>query len=364
MDSQKENHNRIQKEIRTETKIEIQNESLSVNQITTEVPFSDEMYKIKFTRFSENNDPRASVKAVARTLENKNKIARVHLLSENSTPNYQVLNLQTSQSIQDTLSASAVTTGQPWIQGFEFVWSDRSVSLIKDLSFAGITILGRGHIGKSKVGEPISARLRLPDGNYLPLQLVIHKISAEEIDFEFENPVAGRVIVEQSLKDQLISKNLRLLIPTKLYSQNKPNYWFHGPFDTNILIWTDADLNLLSEKTRTADFEYSMNVVSNIKKIILEYDHVVLIIDKQESDKKIFENQMELKFQLSLAKSQASCDLGQNYFSPLFDPKVSRVSLGATFIDRLVKVLQSESLMADKTNKNIISAVIKLIRNF
>lgn len=303
------------------------------------------------------------------------KISRVSLLDGAIQVPMHVMNLSSSEEIRSSLSLSA-PTGEPLMEGLEFVWSDRSLSFIKDISFSGITIHGRGHIGKAKVGEPITARLRLEDGSYLPLQLLIQKISANQIAFEFENPVGGRITLEQSLKDQIIARNMRELIPTKLFGAHKPDLWLHGPFDTNVLIWQSEDRQ-------------------SSKKFIIEYDHLVLIDNaeatpfanasvKASSD---FATTTEAAATigatvntntgistlsmaksppstLSMAKSQSSCEPTQNYFSPLFEQKVSRVSLGSTYYPRLFRVLTSEKLQKNlqPEQKQLLESVIQKLR--
>lgn len=296
------------------------------------------------------------------------KISRVSLLDGAIQLPMHVMNLSSSEEIRSSLSLSA-PTGEPLMEGLEFVWSDRSLSFIKDISFSGITIHGRGHIGKAKVGEPITARLRLEDGSYLPLQLLIQKISANQIAFEFENPVGGRITLEQSLKDQIIARNMRELIPTKLFGAHKPDLWLHGPFDTNVLIWQSEDRQ-------------------SSKKFIIEYDHLVLIdqaeatmtaagasalsIEKSEAStlSMIKPQSSTLSMAksppstLSMAKSQSSCEPTQNYFSPLFEQKVSRVSLGSTYYPRLFRVLTSEKLQKNlqPEQKQLLESVIQKLR--
>lgn len=276
------------------------------------------------------------------------KISRVSLLDGAIQVPMHVMNLSSSEEIRSSLSLSA-PTGEPLMEGLEFVWSDRSLSFIKDISFSGITIHGRGHIGKAKVGEPITARLRLEDGSYLPLQLLIQKISANQIAFEFENPVGGRITLEQSLKDQIIARNMRELIPTKLFGAHKPDLWLHGPFDTNVLIWQNEDR--LSSR-----------------KFIIEYDHLVLIDNAEATMATAGDSSLSMaKSQpstLSMAKSQSSCEPTQNYFSPLFEQKVSRVSLGSTYYPRLFRVLTSEKLQKNlqPEQKQLLESVIQKLR--
>ncbi len=296
------------------------------------------------------------------------KISRVSLLDGAIQVPMHVMNLSSSEEIRSSMSLSA-PTGEPLMEGLEFVWSDRSLSFIKDISFSGITIHGRGHIGKAKVGEPITARLRLEDGSYLPLQLLIQKISANQIAFEFENPVGGRITLEQSLKDQIIARNMRELIPTKLFGAHKPDLWLHGPFDTNVLIWQNEDRQ-------------------SSKKFIIEYDHLVLIDQVEEamttagvstltmtksepstlsmakSQPSMLSMAKSSPSTLSMAKSQSSCEPTQNYFSPLFEQKVSRVSLGSTYYPRLFRVLTSEKLQKNlqPEQKQLLESVIQKLR--
>lgn len=141
------------------------------------------------------------------------------------------------------LFALSETLGAHQLSGVKLWWPDRFVSGIQDMGFSGIMIPSTQVLNRVKVGQKVVLELRVDglDLRWPKLELLVDQISAQSIKFLFAHTVSGRLQLAQDLKDQIIFYNLLSLPPEKLNRGDAPDYWLHGPFDTNFMVWKRGD---------------------------------------------------------------------------------------------------------------------------
>jgi hypothetical protein len=199
------------------------------------------------------------------------------------------------------------------MSGIFIKWSDRSQSPILDMSYAGVVVPASGLVSKFKVGAGVEgASLRIENQNDpIELKLRVLRLTAQTILFGMDSiNTDGRIKIEQHLKDDLVVKNLKLMNPKTILAAMQPDIWWHGPFDTNLLLW----------KKPNSD---------GVLKALIEYDSLVMIYD----DGKI-----------TLMKSRSTTEESQGYSGDWMIPPVNKVSMGASWSDRVLKMLKEFSV--------------------
>lgn len=194
------------------------------------------------------------------------------------------------------------------LPGVQMLLPSRQLSPVFDLSYAGIAISSSGLVGILKPGHYFPATLKL-EGHKEPvaLKLRVVKVTAKLIGFVFDTMATeGRLKLDQVIKDQLVVKNMRVLSSGHLQPALQADVWYHGPFDTNVFIWTKKD-------------------GPGIEKIILEYDNLIWIYTSGK---------------VELQKSLSATDEAKGYAAPIFETAGQKVSMGASWMDRLIKTIE------------------------
>lgn len=193
------------------------------------------------------------------------------------------------------------------MSGVRAILPDRTDCRVMDISFSGVAIEARGVLSKMRVGAAVSVRLKFDNGVENQIQLRLVRLTSDMMGFAFESiSPEGRLQIEQLHRDQLIKGNLQLFQTSHLHPLMRADAWVHGPFDTNFFFWkTDA---------------------GNLQKFILEYDHLILSFDAGK---------------MKLSKSHSVVDPAKGYVGPLLDLVPSAVSVGSSWLDRLLSILDA-----------------------
>jgi len=208
------------------------------------------------------------------------------------------------------------------LPGITLQWPNRSESVVFDLSFAGLaasttvtSLVNTTRIEKIKMGHAFDLALKIAGlEDPLPVKLKVVKLTAKVIGFAFDTlSSAGRLVIEQTMKDALICLNLREESTARLHPHLKADSWWHGPFDTNIFVWREADQSL--------------------RKLVVEYDNLVWIYDQGE---------------VSIVRSMAALSEAQGYLPNHFETSFQKMAMGNGWKARLVRVLDEASEFAFK----------------
>lgn len=193
------------------------------------------------------------------------------------------------------------------LKGLSMMWPDRSRSEIYDLSLAGILVSAQAQVALRKVGQQCEIRLDLDDkGHSIFLKARIETLNGETIGLVFEAlSAAHRLVIEQNVKDRILIQNLRVM--PEAYSAFPQATWFHGPFDTNLFLWQSSP--------------------ENLEKAVVEYDNLIWSFDQNGS--------------VQIFKSGAATNSAKAYLHlPDLGTSAVRISLGASWLDRLSKCLE------------------------
>lgn len=185
------------------------------------------------------------------------------------------------------------------------VWPNGIKSSVFDISYAGLAVSSQGVLSTLKVGESYEVQLRIDELEGLPLNVKVVKIMASTIGLKIETTnIEGRLKLDQPVKEALIEMHTRPSNPEILHPIAKADYWFHGPFDTNLFIWKSTS--------------------GGISKAFIEYDNVLLIFEDQK---------------FSPYRSSSASEEPKGYVAPYMNlgPKVS---LGVDWLRRFKRLLQ------------------------
>jgi hypothetical protein len=136
------------------------------------------------------------------------------------------------------------------LKGVRAVWDDRTDTEILNMSLSGIVLAREGtlaqQLDRAKRGQTFQASLRF-EGNIesdLARQNVTVRIMGLDPKFVFgmfdSVTTGGRPHLSQDYKDQMVINNWRRRSPLSLDLQFQNSYWFHGPFDTNLIVTSDT----------------------------------------------------------------------------------------------------------------------------
>lgn len=199
---------------------------------------------------------------------------------------------------------------------------DNTYVPVLGLSLAGIAIPASGLMGKYKVGQFFDAKIKIFNNpTHLEVKVQVLKITAHMIGLVFDILATdGRLKLDQPQKDQLVINNLRHM-PTKDLQQSlQADVWYHGPFDTNVFIWKKAGS-------------------PHINKMIVEYDNILWIYNEGKID---------------IQKSISATSESKGYAAPLIETAGQKISMGASWMARLIKTLEqvadSEGYMNEAVN--------------
>lgn len=191
------------------------------------------------------------------------------------------------------------------IVGAKVIWPNGHQSQVLDMSYAGIAVSPQGVLSTVKEGQDLSVQLKIGDSEAFALQVRIVRVSAALIGLKIETTsIEGRLKIDQHLKDQIVGQNTRKVSPDLLHPSAKAQSWYHGPFDTNLFIWRDAS--------------------GAINKVVIEYDNLILSLENGQYD---------------VVRSYSANEETKGYAAPFMDKNSPRVSMGASWLDRLKKML-------------------------
>lgn len=198
------------------------------------------------------------------------------------------------------------------MSGVMVCWEDRSTSEVYDLSLSGLMVSARGRLGKLRVGESLDLQLNIVGTKEpLILKVYVHSLSAQTIGFAFApNQMEGRLTIDQGLKDLLILENLKQKDAKSFYPHFQlASLWITGPFDTNLFI-----------------FENSGGL-----EFICEYEQLVLFYKDGKP---------------TLLRSVAAVEESKGYLAPFLYPQKGTVKMGASWLSRLIRLLEQSSFAA------------------
>lgn len=137
----------------------------------------------------------------------------------------------------------------------QLLWPDRSYSPVFDVSLAGVLISSYRKVGKFRLGEAVDCKLRLFSDFEMKLRLLVSETSAGYIGLSID-PLSreSRILISEAEKEKFILSNLVQHSTEQLIPKLRASHWVHGPFDTNIFLWTSE---------------------GRLVKCLFEYDHIV-----------------------------------------------------------------------------------------
>lgn len=149
----------------------------------------------------------------------------------------------TPKNKEPRLFALSDVLGSQNLSGVKLWWPDRLMSPIQDMGFSGLMIPSAQVLSRVKAGQKLLLEFRVEgsDMRWPKLELLVDQVTAQSVKLLFAHTVQGRLQLSQDLKDQIIFYNLGSLPPEKLRRADCPDYWLHGPFDTNFLVWKKGD---------------------------------------------------------------------------------------------------------------------------
>lgn len=198
------------------------------------------------------------------------------------------------------------------LQGITFHWPDKSESAVFDISSSGILISPKGLVGRLKVGQEVVGRVRWSEQAWeTNVRVRIFHLTASVLGFQYSSMLPEeRMTIPQAIKDLLIRKNLRLANASGLHPSLKCDSWFHGPFDTNLLIWSQQ------------------NNEEHLKNFVLEFDGMIL-------------KSSESGFQFNRSHSIALP--AEMYTAALLNPASGKITVSSAWLDRAL-ALMNETL--------------------
>ncbi|GIL18360.1 MAG: hypothetical protein BroJett040_21110 [Oligoflexia bacterium] len=204
------------------------------------------------------------------------------------------------------------------MSGVQIMWPNRSYSQVFSMSLGGIMVSTQGILGQVRLGQVYDCKLKIEGAAEIPvLRLRVLRMTAQAACMIMESISSeGRLKIDQALKDELIVHNLGTVPTANLHPSLRADLWIHGPFDTNFLIWKNPDW-------------------LEIDRAIVEYDGLAIVYEKGI---------------ITTQKSQPTTDEAKGYGGPWFDTQVQKVSMGASWKQRLIKLLhQRPDLQQDLT---------------
>jgi len=202
------------------------------------------------------------------------------------------------------------------LHGVLLALPDRTHVPVLDLSVAGIVISPSGVLSQLRLGQQLVCKLKTatvtPEPMFLQLKLV--RLTATSACLLMESISAEhRLKLDQTSKDRLVAANLREHSNVGMLASLRPVpnevvRWWHGPLDTNLVLWR-----------RAGDV---------LERAIIEYDGILL---RWEAG--VDSGLVELR------QSLPASDESKGYGSIWHNPEGPRVSLGQNWRERLQKVL-------------------------
>ena len=189
------------------------------------------------------------------------------------------------------------------LTGILLQWPDRTFSPVLDLSLSGIAVPVTGLMSSLKIGQEVSPRLRLSaTAEPIVLKMRIQRMTANQLFLGFDSlSTEGRLQLEQPIKDELIRNNFRRR--NVIRPEHQGMQWFCAPFETNVLLSDDV--------------------------LLCEYESLLLKIEKNV---------------ITLQKTSPTSEEARGYFGAWVENENQKVSMGASWVQRLIKVLATSHI--------------------
>lgn len=197
------------------------------------------------------------------------------------------------------------------MDGVELIWLerlDREFSRIYDLSLSGVSVKASNILSGFKKNQEVSARLKWAPQNFsVDLKLRVQDLSASRVSFAMDSiSASGRLTIDQHTRDQMISAFMQKHESCALSTTVNASVWWSGPFDTNFAISEDQNI------------------------FWIEYDGLLLTFDQSTG-----------VLQTRIKKSVSANEEARGYFYHWFESNTEKISVGASWIDRALKLLHS-----------------------
>lgn len=193
--------------------------------------------------------------------------------------------------------------------GVVVCWEDRSTSEVYDLSLSGLLVSARGRLGKLRLGESLDLQLNIAGTKGpLTLKVYVHSLSAQTVGFAYApNQMEGRLTIDQGMKDLLILENLKQKEAKSFYPHfQTASLWLTGPFDTNLFVFENSE-----------GLEF-----------VCEYEQLVLFYKEGKP---------------TLMRSSTAVEESKGYLAPFLYPQKGTVKMGASWLSRLIRLLEQSS---------------------
>lgn len=203
-----------------------------------------------------------------------------------------------------------LTGGMPSLSGVKVQWPfelSHLESEVLDLSLSGLATQGAGVPAKLKLGQSFEVKLKV-EGVREPVMLKVRvvRLQGQLVGLAMESiSTEGRLTLDQPVKDRLVSENIHQLSPAELSSEFHAATWFHGPFDTNFFLWFKPD--------------------GTLKDALIEYDHLIWMYQEGK---------------IHLQKTGSATEENKGYLEIASSAGAGKVSMGASWLDRLLKVME------------------------
>jgi hypothetical protein len=227
------------------------------------------------------------------------------------------------------------------LNGVELQWTGQvcastglvQTSPVVGLSLSGVQVRGSALTAKFKLGSEVSAKLKFTNSGLLvPIKLIYRELRQESaikwVGFALDSiSTQGRLTIDQVSRDEFIKMNLMsidrisdtFVIPQFLNIRS----WWHGPFDTNFAILIDA--------------------VAGQMQFLVEYDGLLVNLSEDY---------------ISVKRSPVSLPENVDYFHSWSDKHtVEKISLGTSWIDRVLRLLNSQVDISEELRPLILQLV-------
>lgn len=114
-------------------------------------------------------------------------------------------------------------------------------TLVFDMSYDGAAFAQPKEKKISDVDEPIVLKLET-EIDQATIKARAVRVSQEVVAVQFiDIGVDARVIIDRVVTDRIVGLNMILIDPKHYSGKSDFQYWFHGPKETNLYLWTEND---------------------------------------------------------------------------------------------------------------------------
>jgi len=114
-------------------------------------------------------------------------------------------------------------------------------TLVFDMSYTGAAFAQPKEKKIQNVDQVIELKLKTEvDQSVLKSKVI--RVNEEVVAVEFDQiDVSSRIIIDRVVTDRIIGINMLLIDPKHYSPQADFSFWFHGPRETNLYLWTSGD---------------------------------------------------------------------------------------------------------------------------